>query len=102
MQYEYINRFSYARIDAPLGATALTEPNGQPLRNIVQGNIGIYRDARANVPDKFLYDAFVYDSPKEKGQPPRLRRQIISKFCYRNQGRQHLKGNDTITVTIAR
>jgi type III restriction enzyme len=66
MQREFINRFSYTRIDAPLGATALTEPNGQPLRDIVQGNIGIYRDVTANVPDKFLYDAFVYDSPKEK------------------------------------
>ncbi|MGQ4518867.1 type III restriction-modification system endonuclease [Dermabacteraceae bacterium P13077] len=66
MQREFINRFSYTRINAPLGATALTEPGGQPLRDIVQGNIGIYRDASANVPDKFLYDAFVYDSPKEK------------------------------------
>lgn len=66
MQREFINRFSYTRIDAPLGATALTEPDGRPLRDIVQGNIGIYRDASANVPDKFLYDAFVYDSPKEK------------------------------------
>ncbi|WP_151528700.1 MULTISPECIES: type III restriction-modification system endonuclease [Corynebacterium] len=66
MQSEFINRFSYSRIDAPLGATALTEPDGQPLRDIVQGNIGIYRDSRANVPDKFLYDAFVYDSPEEK------------------------------------
>ncbi|MDO4664869.1 MAG: type III restriction-modification system endonuclease [Actinomycetaceae bacterium] len=66
MQREFINRFSYTRIDAPLGATALTEPDGQPLRDIVQGNIGIYRDTGANVPDKLLYDAFVYDSPKEK------------------------------------
>lgn len=66
MQGEFINRFSYTRIDAPLGATALTEPSGEPLRDIVQGNIGIYRDTKANVPDKFLYDAFVYDSPKER------------------------------------
>lgn len=66
MQREFINRFSYTRIDAPLGATALTEPDGRPLRDIVQGNIGIYRDDSANVPDKFLYDAFVFDSPKEK------------------------------------
>ncbi|WP_165241509.1 type III restriction-modification system endonuclease [Corynebacterium lizhenjunii] len=66
MQREFINRFSYTRIDAPVGATALTEPSGEPLRNIVQGNIGIYRDNCASVPNKFLYDAFVYDSPKEK------------------------------------
>lgn len=66
MQLEFINRFSYTRIDAPLGSTALSEPSGEPLRDIVQGNIGIYRDTSANVPEKFLYDAFVYDSPKEK------------------------------------
>ncbi|WP_018339816.1 hypothetical protein [Corynebacterium caspium] len=39
MQCEFINRFSYTRIDAPLGATALTEPDGRPLRDVVQGNI---------------------------------------------------------------
>lgn len=66
MQREFIKRFSYSRIAAPLGATALTEPDGQPLRDIVQGNIGIRRDASVKVPDKFLYDAFVYDSPKER------------------------------------
>ena len=66
MQREFINRFSYTRIDAPLGATVLTEPNGEPLPDIIQGNIGIYRDGSASVPEKFLYDAFVYDSPKEK------------------------------------
>lgn len=66
MQQEFKNRFSYTRIDGPLGATALTGTNGKPLKNIVQGNIGIYRDTDADVPEKFLYDAFVYDSPKEQ------------------------------------
>lgn len=66
MQQEFKSRFSYARIDGPLGATALTGTNGKPLKNIVQGNIGIYRDTDADVPEKFLYDAFVYDSPKEQ------------------------------------
>ncbi|AIG63450.1 type III deoxyribonuclease [Corynebacterium atypicum] len=66
MQQEFKSRFSYTRIDGPLGATALTGSNGKPLKNIVQGNIGIYRDTEADVPEKFLYDAFVYDSPKEQ------------------------------------
>ena len=66
MQQEFKSRFSYTRIDGPLGATALTGTNGKPLKNIVQGNIGIYRDTKASVPEKFLYDAFVYDSPKEQ------------------------------------
>ena len=66
MQQEFKSRFSYIRIDGPLGATALTGTNGKPLKNIVQGNIGIHRDTDADVPEKFLYDAFVYDSPKEQ------------------------------------
>lgn len=66
MQREFVSRFSYTRIDGPLGATALTGTNGKPLKNIVQGNIGIYRDTESQVPEKFLYDAFVYDSPKEQ------------------------------------
>ena len=66
IQQEFKSRFSYTRIDGPLGATALTGANGKPLKNIVQGNIGIERDTDADVPEKFLYDAFVYDSPKER------------------------------------
>lgn len=66
MQREYVKRFSYSRIDGPLGATALTEPDGQPLKTIAQGNVGVYRDTESEVPEKFLYDAFVYDSPKEQ------------------------------------
>ncbi|WP_308516732.1 type III restriction-modification system endonuclease [uncultured Varibaculum sp.] len=62
----FINRFSYTRIDGDLGATALTDTEGRPLKDIVQGNIGIYRDPNEDVPQKFLYDAFVYDSEKEK------------------------------------
>ena len=66
MQENFINKFSYTRIDGPLGKTALTDVDGKPLEHIVQGNVGIYRDHNAEVPDKFLYDAFVYDSRKEQ------------------------------------
>ncbi|OOP63118.1 type III deoxyribonuclease [Arthrobacter sp. SRS-W-1-2016] len=66
MQKKFINRFSYTRIDGQLGATALTDAEGKPLESIVQGNVGIYRDAGAAVPEKFLYDAFVYDAPGER------------------------------------
>lgn len=66
MQKEFLERFSYSRIDGPIGATALTQADGVPLESIVQGNIGVLRDDGAKVPDKFLYDAFVYDVPKER------------------------------------
>lgn len=66
MQKEFLERFSYSRIDGPVGGTALTGADGSPLESIVQGNIGVHRDDKAKVPAKFLYDAFVYDSPKEQ------------------------------------
>lgn len=66
MQNEYIHRYSYTKIDGPLGATALTDANGEPLKDVVQGNVGIFRETDAVVPEKFLYDTFVYDSPKER------------------------------------
>lgn len=65
MERTFLERFSYARIDGLVGSTPLTDADGAPLESIVQGNIGIHRDDKATVPDKFLYDAFVYDSPKE-------------------------------------
>lgn len=66
MQKNFTNRFSYTQLDGSLGKTALTDVDGKPLEHIIQGNIGIYRDQNAEVPDKFLYDAFVYDSRKEQ------------------------------------
>lgn len=66
MQREFAKRFSYTRIDGPLGATALTDSEGEPLEKIAQGNVGVYRDTTHQVPEKFLYDAFIYDSPKEQ------------------------------------
>lgn len=66
MQKEFLERFSYSRIDGLVGGTALTDADGAPLESIIQGNIGVLRDEGEKVPDKFLYDAFVYDSPKER------------------------------------
>lgn len=66
MQGAFLERFSYTRIDGLVTGTALTDADGQPLESIVQGNIGVHRDDSAKVPAKFLYDAFVYDSPKER------------------------------------
>ncbi|WP_126268744.1 hypothetical protein [Corynebacterium alimapuense] len=66
MQREMISRFSYTKIEGLAGATALTDDQGQPLKRIIQGNIGVYRDEESRVPEKFLYDVLAYDSPKEK------------------------------------
>jgi len=66
MEQAFLNRFSYTQVEGVSGATALTDETGQPLEDILQGNIGVYRDATSKVPEKFLYDVFVYDSPKEQ------------------------------------
>ncbi|MDO4913413.1 MAG: type III restriction-modification system endonuclease [Bifidobacteriaceae bacterium] len=66
MQREFLKRFSYTRIEGALGATALTDADGSPLDSIAQGNVGLYRENGVLVPENFLYDAFVFDSPKEK------------------------------------
>lgn len=66
MERTFLNRFSYSKIDGLVSGTTLTDSDGEPLESIVQGNVGVFRDDKAKVPDKFLYDAFVYDSPKEQ------------------------------------
>lgn len=62
----YLTRFSYTKVDGVLGSTSLTNADGEPLERIIQGNIGTRRDDTMDVPQKFLYDAFVFDSDKEK------------------------------------
>ena len=66
MECNYLERFTYSKIDGLVLGTELTDAAGAPLESITQGNIGVFRDENAIVPDKFLYDAFVYDSPKER------------------------------------
>lgn len=65
MENNYLERFTYSKIEGLVLGTELTDADGAPLESITQGNIGVFRDEKAIVPDKFLYDAFVYDSPKE-------------------------------------
>ncbi|WP_169302130.1 hypothetical protein [Lancefieldella parvula] len=40
--------------------------NGEPKDEIVQGAVGIIRDDNLSVPDNFLDDKVIFDSPKEK------------------------------------
>ncbi|WP_166826395.1 type III restriction-modification system endonuclease [Brevibacterium limosum] len=65
MESNYLERFTYSKIKGLVLGSELTDADGAPLESITQGNIGVFRDDKAIVPDKFLYDAFVYDSPKE-------------------------------------
>ncbi|MDK0698001.1 type III restriction-modification system endonuclease [Clostridium perfringens] len=66
MENAFLNRFSYKKMDVSIVETALTDMDGNPKKNILQGNIGIFKDNNLQVPDKFLFDSFIYDSPLEK------------------------------------
>ena len=58
-------RVSYSKSNAPLGATALTYADGTPRKDIAQGRIGT-KILPGTPGDKYLYDAFAYDSPLEQ------------------------------------
>lgn len=58
-------RFHYVKGSAQPGATALTYADGSPREEISQGRIGT-KLAPGTPSDKYLYDAYAYDSPLEK------------------------------------
>lgn len=59
------NRYSYRRLGCPRLETALTDIKGDPKESIIQGVIGVRKDSHIAVPDNYLYDQVVFDSPKE-------------------------------------
>lgn len=58
-------RFSYNKSNVKTGATALTFESGQPKQEITQGRIGT-KFIEGTPVEKYLYDAYAYDSPLEK------------------------------------
>jgi len=58
-------RFRYERSNAPLGATALTYADGTVRKEISQGRIGT-KLIPGTPSEKYLYDAYAYDSPLER------------------------------------
>jgi len=58
-------RFRYVKSGTLCGATTLTYADGTPREVIAQGRIGT-RITPGTPGDKYLYDAFAYDSPLEK------------------------------------
>ena len=62
----FLKRFSYKALGIERQETALTDFKGQVKERIMQGVVGISRDSDMKVPDNFLYDQVVFDSPKEK------------------------------------
>ena len=58
-------RFHYKKSLTPVGTTALTYEDGTPRKEIAQGRIGT-KLVEGTPSDKYLYDAFVYDSSLER------------------------------------
>lgn len=66
LETAFLKRFSYRKMGIEAKETALTDINGKVKESIVQGSLGIMKDTSAVVPQKFLFDSFIYDSPKER------------------------------------
>ena len=62
----FLKRFSYKALHVDSLETALTDINGEPKEKIIQGIVGIIKDDSLSVPENFLYDKVIFDSPKEK------------------------------------
>lgn len=58
-------RFQYVKSKTPVTSTALSHADGTPRETISQGRIGT-KIALGTPSDKYLYDAFAYDSPLEQ------------------------------------
>ncbi len=61
-----LKKFSYKQLDVDSKETSLTDYKGEILDQVSQGVLGIYKDDLAEVPERFIYDSVVYDSPKER------------------------------------
>ena len=61
-----LKKFSYKPLDVDSKETSLTDYKGDVLDQVSQGVLGVHRDDNALVPERFIYDSVVYDSPKEK------------------------------------
>lgn len=58
-------RFHYTKSNTPVGATALSYADGTPRDEITQGRIGT-KIVPGAPSEKYLYDAFAFDSPLEQ------------------------------------
>ena len=66
LEETFLKRFTYKKIESLSKETAFTDIYGNVKESILQGNIGVYKDDGQKVPEKFLFDSFIYDSTKEK------------------------------------
>lgn len=66
LDHKLLKNFFYKPLDIEVKETSLTDRNGDAVEALSQGVLGLYRDDGADVPKRFIYDAVIYDSPKEK------------------------------------
>ncbi|MDO4605064.1 MAG: type III restriction-modification system endonuclease [Helcococcus sp.] len=61
-----LKKFSYKALNIDSKETSLTDYNGKVKESLAQGVLGIHRDESSSVPERFLYDTVIFDSPKER------------------------------------
>lgn len=60
-------KYSYRKLGTAVKETPLTDIDGNPKETITQASIGVFQSEPGNkVPEKFLYDKIIYDSPFEE------------------------------------
>lgn len=62
---EFSSRYSYRKLSGTKGQTALTNEDGTPKDAITQSDLGVFKSNKA-LPEQYLYNSFVYDSPIEE------------------------------------
>lgn len=61
-----VKKYSYKPLHIEIQETSLTDYKGDVVEKLPQGVLGVYRDDSVDVPERFIYDTMVYDSPKER------------------------------------
>lgn len=61
-----LKKFSYKSLEIDSKETSLTDYKGNVLDYVSQGALGVHRDDTVDVPERFIYDSVIYDSPKER------------------------------------
>lgn len=61
-----LKNFSYKPLAVDSKETSLTDYKGEAVEQVSQGVLGVHRDDTAAVPERFIYDTVIFDSPKER------------------------------------
>lgn len=82
---------NYRKLDNRARATGLTNRDGTPVKELIQGLVGTKSVDDVIMPDNYLYDEFVYDSDIEKELLNTAKDSVHSPISYGKLPRRSLK-----------